>query len=328
MKAIIIKISFIFVCTFLFSILLDSSFVSADETEQLKEQQDSIETVETVETVETQKAPIEEKKKNLESKSISLQENIEISIESSSSEENYERNESLSQNIGTDSLDDGLLDPISPDPSCAIDKEDISIYANDIDSSCWNPPESTVEEEEIEMFVQVSDLYGGDDPSDVCDNEGHINNDSLNNELTSNEDNGNTCIRNNNEKDNEKGTRVKKKVDKHWGHDENILRMRDTLRDMGTKKDPNTKRPPIFLIPGLASTRLVAWKSKSCRHKLLSDVKVQEYMWLHVGKLVEMATIDSTCWEECMSLGLNQTDMDVEGVGCKVCFISKLFFLF
>lgn len=205
-----------------------------------------------------------------------------------------------SEHDGTDSLDDGFLDPVQFDSSCLADEDNPSSFADDLDSSCWSPPESTIEEEEIDMFVEVSNIYGGSDPSDTCDESS---------------DNGTeTCeVKSKAEK-----KKIKKKVDKHWGDDDNTLRMRDRLRKMGTKADPHSKRPPIFLLPGLASTRLVAWKPKVCRHKLLSDVKVQEYMWLHVGKLVEMATIDDSCWAECMSLGLNQTDMDEEDVGCKV----------
>ena len=41
---------------------------------------------------------------------------------------------------------------------------------------------------------------------------------------------------------------------------------------------------------------------------LLSDIKMQEYLWLNLNHLVQMATIDSECWVRCMSLGLNQTD--------------------
>ena len=204
----------------------------------------------------------------------------------------------------TDSLDDGLLDPIASYPSCLVNGGDVSSFAEDLNSECWNPPESTIEEEELE--IDVTCLYGGNDPDDTCE-------DSADEDADSNEDDDAA------DKDQQKTT-IKKRVDKHWGHDENTLRMRDTLRNMGTKdsQNQNTKRPPIFLLPGLASTRLVAWKHKTCKHKLLSDVKVLEYMWLHVGKLIEMATIDSSCWEECMSLGRHQTDMDVEGVGCKV----------
>ena len=59
---------------------------------------------------------------------------------------------------------------------------------------------------------------------------------------------------------------------------------------------PPQKRPPVFLIPGLASTRLVSWKHKSCpQSALLSDVKVLDHVWLNVNLLIQMATIDVRC---------------------------------
>jgi len=131
------------------------------------------------------------------------------------------------------------------------------------------------------------------------------------------------------------GRKKKKKVvDKHWGSDETILKMRDELRNAGNgasvhnnkdesdgerKKDPHhNRRPPIFLMPGLASTRLVSWKYKSCSNPLLSDVNVQDYVWMNINMLLQMATIDEKCFFECMTLGLNQTDMNDVNVGCKL----------
>ena len=45
-------------------------------------------------------------------------------------------------------------------------------------------------------------------------------------------------------------------------------------------------RPPVILMPGLASTRLVSWKFLACGHPLLSDIKVQDYVWLNINQLV------------------------------------------
>jgi hypothetical protein len=103
--------------------------------------------------------------------------------------------------------------------------------------------------------------------------------------------------------------------DKHWGSDPTVLKMRDKLR----KAHQGQKRPPIFLMPGLASTRLVAWRFKSCpMHPLLSDIKVQDYVWLNINLLLQMGTLDSACWQECMKLGRNQTDTDDLETGCKL----------
>lgn len=69
-----------------------------------------------------------------------------------------------------------------------------------------------------------------------------------------------------------------------------------------TTDDP---RPPIFLIPGLVSSRLVAWKKKACRGQ---DINVQDIVWLNLQKLVETMTYDQHCWLDCMKLGRNGTD--------------------
>lgn len=120
-------------------------------------------------------------------------------------------------------------------------------------------------------------------------------------------------------------------VDKHWGSDKRILMMRDKLRKAGSgiyddQADGNqehpfdsNRRPPIFLMPGLAATRLVSWKLKTCPHShLLSDIKFHDYVWLNMKLLLQMGTIASTCWEECMTLGRNQTDSDLGDQGCKL----------
>lgn len=157
-----------------------------------------------------------------------------------------------------------------------------------------------------------------------------------------------------------KGTSTTILVDKHWGSDVNILRMRDRLRGRRGKywdwieehsgthasnvtanatvtkesiqqhyqstrhpnnlrdsttpksKTPNSKqRPPVFLMPGLASTRLVSWKHKPCpQNPLLSDIKMLDYVWLNMNILIQMATIDVRCFSECMTLGKYQTDYD------------------
>lgn len=152
---------------------------------------------------------------------------------------------------------------------------------------CWHPPSTTVETEAVK--IDATAIYGGDDPSQ-----------------TSSEDQDRTII-----------------MDKHWGRDPTVLKMRDKLRNMGrgeqSSQNPHeNKRPPIFLLPGLASTRLVSWKFKACSNPLLSDVKVQDYVWMNINMLLQMATLDDSCFLECMTLGLNQTDANDQDVGCKL----------
>ena len=72
-------------------------------------------------------------------------------------------------------------------------------------------------------------------------------------------------------------------------------------------------------MPGLASTRLVAWRYKSCpQHALLSDIKVQDYVWLNINLVLQMSSISIDCFKECLSLGWNQTDTDDIETGCKL----------
>lgn len=155
-----------------------------------------------------------------------------------------------------DRVEDSFYDPLQADPDC------VATTGNDATdaSSCWAPPSTTIEQETIPMDASCS--FGGDDPdqdlassssTSTCDAEGQV-------------------------------------IDKHWGSDKNILRMRNKLRDSGSGVsrlfqtnsdggDSNTnRRPPVFLMPGLASTRLVAWRYKACsQHPLLSDIKVLDY---------------------------------------------------
>ena len=58
-------------------------------------------------------------------------------------------------------------------------------------------------------------------------------------------------------------------------------------------------RPPIVVIPGLMSSRLIAWKKKRCRGP---DINIQDIVWLNLQKLVETMTYDKNCWLECIKL--------------------------
>ena len=115
--------------------------------------------------------------------------------------------------------------------------------------------------------------------------------------------------------------------------------MRDRLRkeqnsqnnnnhNNGNNKDDNNgnnnKRPPVFLLPGLASTRLVSWKHKPCpQSPLLSDIKMLDHVWLNMNLLIQMATIDVRCWSECMTLGRYQSDFDEVVLGASAATRSR-----
>jgi hypothetical protein len=191
-----------------------------------------------------------------------------------------------------DAVDDSLYDPIQSDPDC------ISSSNTDADAlSCWAPPDSTMEEQEILVpsvksisVIDATCSYGGINPDDDVKN------------VQQQEET--TCRPR--ESDDGRAQPVTIRTDKHWGSDPTILRMRDKLRESGSgksssssssssannssnstdkqgrrrggsRKRKNNRRPPIFLMPGLASTRLIAWRFKSCpQHPFLSDIKVQE----------------------------------------------------
>lgn len=133
-----------------------------------------------------------------------------------------------------DEIDDGFFDPMSPDPSCVVESDD-----------CWSPPKSSIEQETV--VIDTTAMYGGDDPSDCFDDD----NDESHDIESNSEGNNKQC----------KAGIKTQTVDKHWGSDENILKMRDQLRNAGKasfgSQSFDQKRPPIFLMPGLASTRLV-----------------------------------------------------------------------
>lgn len=191
--------------------------------------------------------------------------------------------EKLPQNI-LDEIEDSFFDSLSRDPSC--DDED-----------CWAPPKSTMETEEQTAQEESCTLL-----------------DSSTDQQHTDPDSDLVCT-------------STEPVDKHWGSDPNIIRMRDKLREAGSvSKEKSTtttavknKRPPVFLMPGLASTRLVAWKFKSCpQHPLLSDIRVQDNVWLNLNLVFQMGTIEASCLKDCLSLGLNQTDTDDLETGCKL----------
>eukprot|EP01038_Epipyxis_sp_PR26KG_P009603 gene9603-12932_t len=70
-------------------------------------------------------------------------------------------------------------------------------------------------------------------------------------------------------------------------------------------------RPPILLLPGIVSSRLIAWKKKQC---IGPDINIQDIIWLNLKKLVETMTYDKHCWLDCLKLGINGSDPD----NCKI----------
>lgn len=231
----------------------------------------------------------------------------------------FHRKETNSEDgADTDSVEDSIFDPLQGDSDCVTDKESGNMSC----TVSYAPPQSTIEIVRIpQQKIDATCSYGGADPDD---------------EESSNE----VCQA-------AAGEEVMTEVDKHWGSDPAILRMRDQLRLTGSgcvnatpsdtttsssqkpeedassrrgrrSSDDGNRRPPIFLMPGLASTRLVSWRFKSCAHRLHSDIKVQDNVWLNINLIMQMSTIDVSCMRECLQLGRSQTDMDDLSVGCKL----------
>jgi len=183
----------------------------------------------------------------------------------------------------SDPIEDSLFDPISPDPSCNLDGQE----------DCHAPPKSTIE---VEEKLDPTCFKGAGDDDEELEDE----------KLKKQQQCSAT------------GGKAKTKRDKHWGDNPKTLSMRDHLREQ-SKHSITDSRPPIFLIPGLASTRLVAWKFKKCAGALSSDIKVQDNVWLNIKLVLRMGTtIDIDCLKQCLSLGLNQTDTDDWETGCKL----------
>ena len=185
------------------------------------------------------------------------------------------------QTLYHDMIEDSFLDPLQVDPSCSL---------GGTQGDCYAPPDSTIE---TETLLDATCFKGGRDYSSIedVDDSGH----SMNEQCTPHEE----------------------VVDKHWGRDPSLLAMRDQLRKQA-RQPLNDTRPPIFLMPGLASTRLVAWKFKKCKGVLGSDIKVQDNVWLNINLIIQMGTVNVQCMSECLSLGLNQSDTDNWAVGCKL----------
>jgi hypothetical protein len=204
---------------------------------------------------------------------------------------------SITTQFSSDLEEDSLYDPIQPDPDCNISSDDDDANKKGDASSCWAPPDSTIEQEEQVRpsssvkgisIIDATCSYGGVNPDD----------DNVKNVLQPQQQETTTCglTENKEGKEQQHVTTTTIMVDKHWGSDPTILRMRDKLRESGSGKSSSSssssknkrrhgggsskvknRRPPIFLMPGLASTRLIAWRFKSCpQHPFLSDIKVQE----------------------------------------------------
>ena len=219
------------------------------------------------------------------------------------------------QHAQDDAIEDSLFDPIQADSDCDDD--------NNNNTHCrWSPPDSTIETVTI---IDATCSYGGADPDDLSTSRQQQQQQSLSSSTTTTTSTTKSCQATDDPFKLSNNSHV---VDKHWGSDPTILRMRDQLRQTGsgcatdrttTQGVVENRRPPIFLMPGLASTRLVAWRFKSCpHHPLLSDIRVQDYVWLNINLIMQMSTIDVSCMSECLRLGRNQTDTDDLTTGCKL----------
>ena len=68
----------------------------------------------------------------------------------------------------------------------------------------------------------------------------------------------------------------------------------------------HVRKRPLILIPGFASTQLVAWKEKAC---LGIDIEIGERLWVNLEKILNSRILGPACWLECMLLDIvEQTD--------------------
>jgi hypothetical protein len=207
-----------------------------------------------------------------------------------------------------DEIENSFFDSISVDPSCTNNN------SSEGDDDCYGPPTTTIEETTettIETTIlDASCFKGGDDIPEEDDEDDNNETDRRQQKYQQQEQQ--QCIPK--EVVEERTIRV----DKHWGKDPEVLKMRDQLLEQ-SKKSMDDSRPPILLLPGLASTRLVAWKFKKCLGALSSDIKVQDNVWLNINLVIRMgSSIDVDCMKQCLELGRNQTDTDDWDVGCKL----------
>jgi len=74
--------------------------------------------------------------------------------------------------------------------------------------------------------------------------------------------------------------------DLHWAK-------RRAWPQLANASSTSSPRPPIFLLAGIASTRLLNWREKTCRG---TNIKARDIVWVNIGKLLETKTFDPTCW--------------------------------
>jgi hypothetical protein len=138
--------------------------------------------------------------------------------------------------LSSDPFEDSFLDPLSIDPSCINgDRKD-----------CYSPPKSTIEEETVEVTTVKWDATCFKGDGNGLHEEEETGIESFESAIEKPPD---QCI------PTPKGETKTIRVDKHWGRDQDVLLMRDLLINR-SRDTLNDSRPPIFLLPGLASTRL------------------------------------------------------------------------
>ena len=237
--------------------------------------------------------------------------------------------ETLSWGYGGDDPDDSLLDDEEEidDDNDGDDRSNV-VRQRRAEKQRQQDGTKQQQQENLDDGGNHQECAASDD--DVCNDEAVIDSSSDNEEATPSSSDADAETAAEKDKPTSKKKKGKKSktilVDKHWGTDDNILKMRDRLRGSTNTKtnhrntaadgsNNNNKeknlRPPVFLLPGLASTRLVSWKHKPCpQSPLLSDIKMLDHVWLNMNLLIQMATIDVRCWSECMTLGRYQSDYD------------------
>ncbi len=245
-----------------------------------------------------------------------------------------------------DQLDDGIFDAVSPDPDCQLqvllfdDNENNQSTRMIEHNDCWHPPASTIDDDDDDDDTDIHQEKEKKDETVVAhsastavcsNNETRMEESFFNISQNRQPQQQDVCVSSTSidSSSSKKSHSAHAKTDKHWGSDPAILQMRDTLRGTATSTTTNTSsssypnniHPPIFLLPGLASTRLVAWKYTSCPASLspllpvVHDIKVQDVVWLNLQLLLR-TPVDMECLKQCLQLDARTQDDD--GKFCKL----------
>ena len=126
------------------------------------------------------------------------------------------------------------------------------------------------------------------------------------------------------QKDKEHDTESNENVTRTTIDDTRDQLLTNILAHLRSKNETNPfdkKHPPIFLIPGLASTRLLSWSRVNCPFPQ-PKVTVGTIIWLSVPRVAIESTgvVSNSCWIECLKLSSDGREADnvFDNQTCKI----------